>query len=145
MAECMQTFQKKDGSVVPCGKCPNCTARNVSQWSFRLTQELKVATTAYFITLTYDTAHIPITPTGRLTLNFRDLTLFFKRLRKAHGHSRIKYFAVGEYGGNTKRPHFHVILFNSNIELIQDSWGLGQVNYGDERGVTEASTGYCLK
>ena len=25
---------------------------------------------------------------------------------------RVKYFAVGEYGTKTKRPHYHIILFN---------------------------------
>jgi len=145
MAECIAPYNKKDGSTVPCGKCPACTARNVSQWSFRLMQQLRVAETAHFITLTYDTAYIPITASGKLSLAPRDLQLFFKRLRKSHNGLPIKYFAVGEYGGRTRRPHYHVILFNARIELIQDAWGMGQVNYGDERGVTEASVGYCLK
>lgn len=85
-------------------------------------------------------------------LNKRDLQLFFKRLRKAHESRRlvrkdnlctsIKYFAVGEYGGKTKRPHYHAIIFNAELELIQPAWKLGNVHYGD---VTGASIGYCLK
>jgi len=147
MAECMtpRTINRDNPQLVPCGKCPACAARNISQWSFRLVQEMRVSTSAKFITLTYDTTHVPITPSGRLTLNPTDVRNFFKRLRKAHVHSRIKYFAVGEYGGNTKRPHYHIILLNANIELIQKAWPFGQVNYGDERGVNEASIGYCLK
>lgn len=80
-------------------------------------------------------------------LDKRDLQLFFKRLRKAHGKGNnngrtIKYYAVGEYGGRTNRPHYHIILFNARVELIQQSWNLGEVHYGT---VTGASVGYTLK
>lgn len=93
-----------------------------------------------------------------MDLNRRDLQLFFKRLRKAHdpvqkvyGHPLfgypIKYFAVGEYGDRYQRPHYHVILYNSDIELIQPAWALdnkkiGEVHYGE---VNEASIGYTMK
>lgn len=133
---------------VPCGKCPQCTARRVSGWSFRLMEEEKVSTSAHFITLTYDTNHIHITPNGFMGLKKRDVQLFFKRLRKAHGKSlafkgkRIKYYACGEYGGRSMRPHYHIILFNAEIELIQSAWQLGQVHYGKVSG---ASVGYTLK
>lgn len=129
---------------VPCGKCPNCLGRRVSAWSFRLMQEDKICETSHFITLTYDTVHVPITKNGMMTLNKRDLQLFFKRLRKAHGkgHTKIKYYACGEYGGKTNRPHYHIIMFNAQIELIQSAWGKGNVHYGQVSG---ASVGYTLK
>lgn len=140
-------MDKLKGSIpVPCGKCPNCLARRVSSWSFRIMQETKRSLSAHFITLTYDTSHVPITPAGFMEIRKRDLQLFFKRLRKASPKCvAIKYYAVGEYGGNTKRPHYHIILFNAQLPLIQPAWSLGQVNYGDERGVTMAAAGYCLK
>nr|QJB18876.1 MAG: replication initiator protein [Microvirus sp.] len=151
MAQCLVPRTVRD-EVFPCGKCPTCTARNVSQWSFRLMQQLKQSSSAYFITLTYDTAFIPITASGQFSLSrvkngADDLRLFFKRLRKYHGkgNQSIKYFAVGEYGSRTKRPHYHIILLNAKLELIQKAWTLGQIHYGDERGVNEASIGYCLK
>lgn len=141
---------KKDDReyAVPCGKCPECTARRVSGWSFRLMQEEKNSISAHFITLTYDTNHVHITPNGFMGLKKRDLQLFFKRLRKAHakdlafGGKRIKYYACGEYGGRTLRPHYHVILFNAKCELIQGAWQLGSVHYGKVSG---ASVGYTLK
>lgn len=180
---CFKPINKKDGSTVPCGRCFKCVSRRISAWSFRLMQELKVSNSAYFITLTYDQVNAPSDLFGNLTIRKRDLQNFFKRLRKAHesevptiiSHGTkdlenktvsrdtylrcprpIKYFAVGEYGGRTFRPHYHIILFNANIELIQNAWGitdrltgetkhLGFVNYGDERGVCEASIGYCFK
>lgn len=160
----------KDYQDVPCGKCPECIKRNISQWSFRLLQEEKHSDTAYFITLTYDNDHIPIQRSGYLTLRPRDLQLFFKKLRKAHTKQRhnrgvpnIRYFAVGEYGGRTLRPHYHLVLFNSSLEIMfgkQDLLALHYTGYDGacpvkliqwEHGnatvghVTGASVGYVLK
>lgn len=131
--------------AVPCGKCPECQKRIVSGWSFRLMQEYKRSTSGYFITLTFDTNHVPITRAGYMSLNKKILQDFFKRLRKSHedgsGES-IKYYAVGEYGGSTNRPHYHIILFNAKIEKVSPAWGLGNVHYGS---INEASVGYTLK
>lgn len=128
----------------PCGKCPNCYKRRVSQWSFRLMQEEKRSTSAHFITLTYDTSHVPITDKRYMSLDKRDTQLFFKRLRKCPENisSKIKYYCVGEYGGKTERPHYHIILYNAAIETIQRAWQLGSVHYGT---ITGASIGYTLK
>lgn len=144
---CLQPINIKNSDVpVPCGKCPECRARRTSGWSFRLMQQQKKAVSSYFITLTYDTAHVPITKSGFMGLDKRDVQLFIKRLRKAHGvplpDTAIKYYAVGEYGGKTKRPHYHIILFNAKLELIQPAWDKGQVHYGQVAG---ASVGYTLK
>lgn len=83
---------------VGCGKCYNCKLKRISQWSFRLQQELQVSTSAYFITLTYDTHNVPIIQ-GRYPMTLvknseqnellkdsegrtdRSLQAFFKRLR----------------------------------------------------------------
>lgn len=132
-----------EGVKVPCGKCPNCRKRRVSGWSFRLMYELKNWDMAHFITLTYATDHVPITAKGFMSLCKRDVQLFFKRLRKAHGRNhRLRYYTCGEYGGTTFRPHYHALVFNVNIELIQPAWGLGNVHYGH---VESASIGYTLK
>lgn len=145
----MTPFIKKNkmdctSQPVPCGKCPACIKRRVSSWSFRLMQEFKVSTSSHFITLTYATEHVPITKNGFMQLSKRDLQLFFKRLRKSQspGEKSIKYYACGEYGGRTNRPHYHVILFNADISKIQKAWNLGNVHYGI---VTEAACGYTLK
>lgn len=119
-------------------------------------QQEKVSTSARFITLTYapkymTREHGTITDNGFMGLYYRDVQLFFKRLRKAqvsYGKRRnvkvvpIRYYGVGEYGEEYYRPHYHVILFNAVEELIQPAWDLGQVHYGT---VTYASIGYCLK
>jgi hypothetical protein len=126
---------------VPCGKCPACYKRRVSEWSFRLTQEGRCSTSSHFITLTYDTQHVPITAKGYMNLCKRDTELFFKRLRKLNVN-KLKYYIVGEYGGKSDRPHYHIILFNADIKTIQMAWQLGSVHYGQVSG---ASIGYTLK
>lgn len=141
-----QVKQKKMGSweeiPVPCGKCPECRARLVSSWSFRLMQEYKHSDSGHFITLTYDTQHVPITPNGFMTLNKRDIQLFMKKLRK-HYDRKIVYYLCGEYGGKTKRPHYHAIIFNlDRLAPLEESWNIGAIHYGE---VNEASVGYTLK
>lgn len=142
---CFSPFIKKDtGDTFPCGKCPPCIARRVSAWSFRLMQQERVSESSQFLTLTYATKHVPITRGGYLNLEKSDIQKFFKRLRKAHGQKTqgIKYYCAGEYGSRTKRPHYHVILFNARRDLIQPAWDKGDIHYGD---VTGASIGYSLK
>jgi hypothetical protein len=129
---------------VPCGKCPACLSRRTSVWTFRLKTHAKNANTSYFITLTYDTRCVPISSRGFLTLDKRDVQLYFKRLRKLHGknHEPLKYYLAGEYGSKTYRPHYHIILFNADIELIHKAWEKGEVHIGE---LTEASAAYTAK
>lgn len=143
---CLTPWQKKETpDLIPCGKCSECIARKISAWSVRLTSQERQCNSALFLTLTYSTDHVPISPNGFMTLNKRDVQLFFKSLRKAqYGNKKsdIKYYAAGEYGGRTNRPHWHIILFNARIELLQPAWDKGQIHYGT---VTPASIGYSLK
>lgn len=151
MAECLTPFCVRNKftnqtTPVPCGKCPECLKRRVSGWSFRLMQEDKVSFSSHFVTLTYDTKHVPITKNGFMSLAKDDVQRFFKRLRKAEAlisDNKIKYYLCGEYGGKTQRPHYHMLIFNvTKISLIEQSWNLGQCHYGL---VSEASVGYTLK
>lgn len=105
-------------------------------------QQEKVSHSAHFVTLTYNTDNVPINSSGYMTLCKRDLQLFFKRLRKLCPERKISYYAVGEYGGKSWRPHYHIILFNANPQMVEDSWLLGSSHFGN---VTNASVGYTLK
>lgn len=142
--------QKMDNTkAIPldCGKCPDCVRKRTAQWSFRLRKEAENSHSAHFLTLTYNTEHIPFTETGLLTLKPDDVTLWLKRLRKQHAkrnpdYPNLKYFYCGEYGGKTERPHYHMLLFNAKVEDVEDTWNYGAVHYGT---VTPASIGYCLK
>lgn len=132
--------------VFPCGKCPNCLKRRVSGWSFRLMQEYLSPFTymASFITLTYDNNCVPISRNGFMVLSKKHLQDFFKRLRYYHEayESKIRYYACGEYGGTTRRPHYHIIAYNTKPELVEKAWTFGSIHIGE---LTEASVGYTLK
>jgi len=127
---------------VPCGKCPPCKMRRVNSWVFRMLEQEKLYDHSHFVTLTYDTRYVPISPNGFMTLQKRDFQLFMKRLRKLTP-AKLKYYAVGEYGSTNNRPHFHAIIFGvENLEHIHDAWGLGRVDIGT---VTGDSIAYTMK
>lgn len=97
--------------AIPCGHCIGCRLDQSRQWADRMMLELEHTGKAIFLTLTYDNDHVPLSvddDTGEFswfTLNKRDLQLFFKRLRKKFSDKEVRYYAVGEYGSNTLRPH----------------------------------------
>lgn len=141
------TDKDNNNVPVPCGKCPKCISRRVSSWSFRLMQEYKAARNAYFITLTYNTKEVPITNRGFMSLSKKHCQDFLKRLRKAQerfdDNVTIKYYLCGEYGSQTNRPHYHVIMFNvASILDVEKKWHHGEIFVGT---VSEASVGYTLK
>lgn len=120
--------------------------RRVSGWSFRLNKHSEQCNAAHFVTLTYNDETIPKTKSGLQTLQKTDLQKFFKRLRKV-SIDKISYYAVGEYGSETQRPHYHIILFNADINDIENSWKLndniiGHVHFGT---FNDATIGYTLK
>jgi hypothetical protein len=59
-----------------------------------------------FITLTYSPEHLP----DDYSIHKEELQKFFKRLRKNTG-TKLRYFACGEYGEKSNRPHYHAIIF----------------------------------
>jgi hypothetical protein len=106
--------------------------------------------------MTYNDENLPAPP----SLNLRDITLAWKRLRRSIGKLRIKYFYCGEYGSEGDRPHYHALLFNwrpddeqflkltPNGDVLYTSdklteiWGKGFTSYGT---ITPRSIRYCLK
>ena len=141
MAQCMAPYKKRTGEVFPCGKCYDCKTRKVNGWAFRLSKEAEVSSSAFFITLTYDNNKVPHSPNGFQTLVKRDIQLFMKRLRKTN-KEKLKYYLCGEYGGKTWRPHYHILLFNVDIETVEGAWGNGFVHVGK---LSDASAVYTLK
>jgi len=132
-------YLSKQDIVVPCGRCAFCLATRRSDWATRLHYEAKCHLKSQFVTLTYSDNNLRW-KNSVSQLDKRDLQLFFKRLRKA-GYS-LRYYAVGEYGSKTFRPHYHAILFGDiNEDAIRKSWGLGQVHIGT---VTQSSIAYTL-
>lgn len=129
------------GIEVPCGKCVACRMRQRKEWSIRLLFELSGYDDASFVTLTYDDEHIP----ENGSLKKSDFQKFMKRLRRLLDayDVKIKYYACGEYGDNTNRPHYHAILFGLSVEdsktYIPRVWYQGHIDVGT---VTPASINY---
>lgn len=111
-----------DFFTVPCGKCEGCLLDRAFAWSIRCTCESFYHSENYFLTLTYDRAHLP--EDGML--NRVHVTQFIKRLRRAFSGVRIRVFYCGEYGPRRGRPHYHMIVFGlplaaNNYRLLYHS------------------------
>lgn len=162
---------------IPCGKCIGCRLEHSRQWANRCLLEMKEYDKNCFITLTYDNEHVPysdtderefvygeVEPKPLMTLRREHLTKFIKRLRGGHKQRKIRYFACGEYGSKTSRPHYHLIIFGwcpndlkfykrsevgynyYNSETLQKLWPYGYAVVGEATWETAAYTArYCMK
>lgn len=150
--------------TVPCGECDACRALHSSQWAQRLEIESTFHRYTYFLTLTYTDDKLPMLPVTVASddddytracvmssdyisahdgfipcLRFKDLQLFFKRIRRYIDYDYkkgfykekpvLRYFVCGEYGPTTFRPHYHMLLWfdcdtlNARVkEYIYKSW-----------------------
>lgn len=142
------SFSRSDGFSdmplqVPCGSCQGCKSDMAQAWAIRIYCEASLWDQNAFVTLTYTDA-----PPA---LDKKHLQDFFKRLRHK---AKFRYFACGEYGGLTHRPHYHVIFFGCDFlggslplgdgELythpdLEAAWGHGFVSCGS---LTMASSCY---
>lgn len=112
-----------------------------------------------FITLTYSDDQLPADG----SVSPRELSLFLKRVRKAYAH-KIRYFACGEYGGKSGRPHYHIAIFGypscergrtaplrngkccGACDTIMDTWGKGKIDVAAlETGSAAYIAGYVSK
>lgn len=157
----VRTGGRHESMLVGCGQCIPCRVNRRRIWVHRLMLEAALHGDNTFVTLTYDDDHLP----KGSTLVPADLRNFLKRLRKDFEPRRLRFFAVGEYGDTTERPHYHLALFGhpncsygqsrysgSNRDCcaacsaIRDAWGQGQVYLGE---LSDASAsyvaGYVLK
>ncbi len=64
-----------------------------------------------FITLTYNPENLPTD--GSIHIN--DFQRFMKRLRKSLHPKKVRFFACGEYGDQTIRPHYHALIFGHDF------------------------------
>jgi len=126
---------------IPCGHCILCRNEQARQTAVRITHEAQSWIENSFITLTYSDENIP----NHGSLDYSHLVKFWKRLRKQIGE--LRYYAVGEYGDRTLRPHYHACIFgHAFIEgriitkqephllwtqpALTECWGLGNVTIG---------------
>lgn len=161
---------------IPCGRCVGCRLDYSRDWATRCMLEAQYHSKTMFLTITYDDEHVPhssyVQPeTGEirdiLTLSPRDFTLFMKRLRYYYFEKykkELRFFACGEYGSSTFRPHYHAIVFNLDLddlkevkksrsgfplyesELVNKAWDKGYVLLSDNNWQTSAYTArYIMK
>lgn len=144
----------KDGMPFPCGNCMPCRVLRKRHWTHRIILEAAGHKDNAFITLTYSDEYLPRLEDGRGTLVPEDVRKFLNRLRtnyaRSTGLTGIRFFAVGEYGDKTQRPHYHLALFNypacwrysgshfdpdtgsccRQCDFLLKNWGLGHVHSG---------------
>lgn len=119
-----------------CGKCYACLSNRRRGWLFRLYHEHINSLFSLFVTFTYDDVCMP----SDQSLHKEHLQKFFKKLRH---YDEFTYYAIGEYGTTTFRPHYHAIIFFKSssdcsildyYELVNRLWSFGftyccRVNY----------------
>lgn len=153
--QCVKPFLVKvEGEIfeVPCGNCVACKITRAREWTLRILHEMSYHRGSVFLTLTYADEHLP----PNETLQKNEFQKFVKRLRKALGVARIKYFACGEYGEESERPHYHAIILGWKPDIketvyhgpnsvssnfIEKLWKYGNNTVGS---VTRESIGYTV-
>jgi len=106
---CIAPVKLDDGTEVGCRECWQCRKRRVNDYVGRCIAESKFSKKTYAVTLTYDGDQ----GVNAVTLIYKDVQDFLKRLRKKH---KCRYIVTGEYGSAKGRSHWHIILF------FKDSW-----------------------
>lgn len=124
---------------VACGKCEECIGQKVS--TLKNSIKLEMAATGlrpWFLTLTYRPSCLP--PDG---VNKKHVQSFLKRLRSRLAYhfeslGEFRVFYVSEYGSQTHRPHYHMLIFGIDPlrymsyttfhTLIADCWRYGFTN-----------------
>lgn len=120
--------------------------------------ETALKTDNAFFTLTYRSEAMPLTGSGLPTLDPKHLQDWLKRLRWTWKNSTsllkntdaptLRFYAVGEYGDETFRPHYHGALFGyptcgrlglpprvggckcPACTMVRDTWGHGNILLG---------------
>lgn len=110
--------------LMPCGHCVACAQDYARDWQCRIMCEAEYydkGQKASFLTLTYS-SNAPRYPS-------RDhLRQFIKAVRNKYGDG-IKFFGSGELGENTKRSHYHLILFGVDFAEDRDIVSKRGLNY----------------
>lgn len=97
-----------------CGQCVGCRVSHSAQWATRIMHEAQLFPRNAFVTLTFDSEHVP----SNYSLDYSIWQRFMKRFRKAVSPVEVRFFMCGEYGEAPReppfipRPHFHAAIFN---------------------------------
>lgn len=146
-------------AALPCGKCMPCRFNRRRMWTHRLMLEALDHDDKSFITLTYAPEKCPVDGSLRPT----DLQQFIKRLRWHCSSRKLRYYAVGEYGDKSQRPHYHLAMFGfrscdgrrrkkdglcecPSCKIVAKCWEHGFFSvYPLEEGSIQYTCGYVVK
>lgn len=156
MCTSLRIYKDSFGRLIygPCKTCIEC--RNMRREDFKQRLQFELMNYNYigaFVSLTYRDDELPILypegsavvgkyfgsipPAYGSTLYRPDISNFCdkmqKRLKREFGRSG-KYIAVGEYGSDYHRPHWHIIfvgLPSSRRKEVYECWNKGNVDVGN--------------
>lgn len=110
---------------VPCGTCLTCRQTSQRFLSHRIQSDVSTLARqgvgSSFVTLTIED--------DKNKLSKSELQKYFKRLRKSG--LEFSYLAIGDYGDQTQRQHYHFIgigLDSDYSHLIRHKWPFGHVD-----------------
>lgn len=118
-------FSSKEGFAdrpleLPCGQCRGCRMERARQWAVRCMHEARCHERNCFVTLTYSDEELPADG----SLDVSHWQKFAKRLRERCGPFR--FFHCGEYGEETRRPHYHALIFGLDFSEDRQKWKRGK-------------------
>lgn len=155
----------------PCRKCIPCLLHRQKAWVSRLVEELRNHPYNYFVTLTYDDAHVPYDDNGEMCFNKQHLIKLNVDMRERFQRGKLlnpvesilfgspkylelpkdvryKYYITTEYGPTTFRPHAHGVWYGlpESLALVEvlfrSLWPYGFVSV---LPANEGAAGYISK
>lgn len=171
--QCTSLYQRQ----FPCRKCLPCRLNIAREKALRAIHEASQHEYNIFLTLTYNNENVP------QKLEYAHFRAFIKSLRQhiardfqkqvnnnpklknitmteARKTAYLSYMVTGEYGDETKRPHWHAIIYNYRprdtkqwrksetghqiytSQTLSKIWNKGYIEYGN---VTMDSAGYVAR
>lgn len=132
--KCLQPiWSKKRNAFVPCNDCYFCKTRKKFEWVSRLLMERYSYDNGYFITLTYNNDNLP-SDSG---VSYAHADYFLDELRKKFKNARFgfSYYLMSEYGGRSRRPHYHMhLLTDAPLSFVNSTvsnlWKKGFIKIG---------------
>lgn len=124
----LEALQPDDPLQLPCGRCVGCRLERARQWAVRCMHESQMHDDCCFITLTFDNEHL-FARSNPGSLDKKEFQNFMKRLRFHFDKEsrKVRFYACGEYGEESQRPHYHALLFGVNFadrELFSERDGI---------------------
>lgn len=109
---CGAPIRLDDGSEIGCRKCWQCLKQKSQDWVGRCIAESRTASASRFVTLTYGGGDHP----AAQFLTYEHVQRWLVEVRRK---AKVRYLAVGEYGSEKGRAHWHVLLFYESGKVPQ--------------------------